>query len=244
VKLVQANIWGARLGYQVKNFLAKEAPDFACLQEIVDIKGGEAIMFLSLQEIIEDSVLKHSYMSPNFSFSLMRRRARFGNAILSRQPFTKKKTLFTRLRYLANSDFYKDKDYNVRSLQHIVTNVNGKSLHVLNHHGHHIQEHKNGDTETMRQCRLIADYIGRLSGPVILTGDFNLAPHSKSLEVLNSMLTNLSIEYGLRTTRTPLTHKKEVCDYIFVNSLIKVQNFYASDELISDHRALILEFDV
>jgi endonuclease/exonuclease/phosphatase (EEP) superfamily protein YafD len=83
-----------------------------------------------------------------------------------------------------------------------------------------------------------------LSGPVILTGDFNLVPGSKSLEPLNKMLRNLSIEFRLSTTRNQLTHKNEVCDYIFVNDKVQVKQFEASDALISDHKALILDFEI
>jgi len=88
----------------------------------------------------------------------------------------------------------------------------------------------------------LVQYIKKLEGAVILTGDFNLAPHSKSLEQLNKMLSNLSVKANLDTTRNQLTYKKEVCDYIFVNDQVKVKSFEASDELVSDHKALILEF--
>jgi endonuclease/exonuclease/phosphatase (EEP) superfamily protein YafD len=90
----------------------------------------------------------------------------------------------------------------------------------------------------------IADYITTLSGPVILAGDFNLAPHSESLEVINKQLRNLSVEFKLETTRTFLTSKVEVCDYIFVNGAVKVTKFLALEDIASDHKALVLEFDV
>jgi endonuclease/exonuclease/phosphatase (EEP) superfamily protein YafD len=57
-------------------------------------------------------------------------------------------------------------------------------------------------------------------------------------------LTNLPAQFGLQTTRTELTTKTEVCDYIFVNDSVTVNSFGAIDKLASDHKALILEFDI
>src|SRR5690606_16544092 len=127
--------------------------------------------------------------------------------------------------------FLDTEDYNIRNLQHATFRVEGTSLHVLNHHGHHIRQHKNGDAETVRQCGMIHDYIEKLDGRVVLTGDFNLAPDSESMKQLNITLTNHCIETGLLTTRTPLTHKAEVCDYIFTNDQVSVQDFRALDDL-------------
>lgn len=91
----------------------------------------------------------------------------------------------------------------------------------------------------MRQTKQIADFASALEGKVVLTGDFNLAPHSKSIEQINSVLRNLCIENEAETTRTFLTHKKEVCDYIFVNEKVEVTKFKVLDDLASDHCALV-----
>ena len=94
----------------------------------------------------------------------------------------------------------------------------------------------------MRQCGEIADYIKALEGPVVLTGDFNLAPESESLEQINTVLVNHAKERGVLTTRTSLTHKTEVCDYIFTGSDIGVIDFQVLDDIASDHKALVVEF--
>jgi endonuclease/exonuclease/phosphatase (EEP) superfamily protein YafD len=134
--------------------------------------------------------------------------------------------------------------FNVRNLQHAVIELPGKTeLHVLNHHGHHVNQHKNGDDETMRQCGIIADKIKQLDEKIVLAGDFNLAPHSESIQQINNLLTNLSIKAKLETTRTQLTHKTEVCDYIFVSNEVEVRSFKALDDIVSDHKALVMEFE-
>lgn len=242
MKLLQANIWGGRLQNQFIHILEKEQADFICLQEAVST-NGDALILANLKDVEKRVGYEHSFFSPVFDFNLMQKTAGFGNAILSRQPFKSTEAVFTRLEHKENFDFDSD-DYNIRNFQHASVEVNGKTLHILNHHGHHIHQHKNGDAETMRQCGVIVDYIKSLDGEVILTGDFNLAPHSESLEQINQVLKNLSIEYKLETTRNQLTSKTEVCDYIFVSPGIQVQNFFASDYLFSDHKGLILEFEL
>lgn len=242
MKLVQANIWGGRLNNQVLDMLKDESADIVCLQEVVGTKG-DALIFTTVEQMQAEANYTHAFFSPVFSFHLMQKMAGFGNAILSRLPFKSEQTIFTRLELKENFDFDSD-DYNIRNFQHAVVTVDGTDVHILNHHGHHVHQHKNGDAETMRQCKMIAEYVDTLEGPVILTGDFNLSPHSESLEQINARLTNLSVKYGLKTTRTELTFKKEVCDYIFVSDAVKVKDFRASQKLLSDHQALILEFDI
>ncbi len=88
-------------------------------------------------------------------------------------------------------------------------------------------------------------------GPLIFCGDLNVKPSSPSLKPLNSLgLRNLTTEHHVSTTlsavhRAPEADRLSVAvDYIFVSPEIKVQNFQVSEELLSDHKALILEFEV
>lgn len=242
MRLVQLNAWGGRLEHQVADLLRDEAADFVCLQEIISTKGSGALA-IPLEKLQSNLGYGHSFMSPAFSFNLMNNKATFGNATLSEFPFDIQKTIFTNLEYQEDFDF-DSYDYNIRNLQHAQVNINGKKLHILNHHGHHVHQHKHGDEHTLRQMKQIATYLERLDGPIVLAGDFNLAPDCESLQVLNAVLRNLSVEYKLQTTRTELTAKKEVCDYIFVNDAVNVTDFRMSTKLASDHAALIMDFEV
>ncbi len=243
VKLIQLNVWwGGKLTGNLAKFVKDQGADIMCMQEAASLEGSSG-MFLPTQEIQEIGNFKDTAFAPMVTINFMHRKASMGNAIASKFPFLKTDSAYIYLEH--NDDFDWDKhDYNVRNFLHCVLDVKGKQVHVITHHGYHIPEHKNGDSESLRQMKEIADYIKKLDGPVILTGDFNLAPHSESLEVINSLLSNLSVKYKLKTTRNQLTHKNEVCDYIFVNDQVKVKNFEMSKELVSDHAALILDFDV
>lgn len=187
--------------------------------------------------------LDNSVFGATASFPFMKGYAEFGNTIISRLPIAKSSTIFTNLEFTENFS-PEEHDYNIRNFVHAVIPHKGKGLNIITHHGHHVREHKNGDSQTDKQMNLISEYINTLNGPIILTGDFNLHPASKSLLPINKLMTNLSDKYSLTTTRNELTNKTEVCDYIFVNKDIKVKKFYAHSRIVSDHQALVMEFDI
>ncbi len=242
MKILQLNIWGGKLGKQIVDLIGREKPDVVCLQEAISLPYEGTLLFTQFADIQSETKFEHSYFSPAFGFTMMNHRADFGNAIMSHTPFTNTTTVFTRGDYNPTIDLV-DGDYNMRNLQHVEMKRDGKSLHILNHHGHHIRQHKMGDTETLRQCEMIAEYITKLEGDVVLTGDFNLAPESESLGKLNAILTNHAMESGVTTTRTPLTHKTEVCDYIFTSKGLSTSNFKVLPDLASDHAALVIEIE-
>ena len=241
-KLMQLNVWAGRLEREIKKFIEAEKPDIVCLQEAISFDKGDAGMFFTIENFQESLGIEYSAFSPVFSFNFMRGVARFGNCILSRYPIKKSETIFTYLNHKDNFDFNEDSG-NVRNFVHAVISLNNKDYNVITHHGYHVPEHKEGNDETLRQMQLLGEYIDQIDGNIILAGDFNLAPHSQSLELINKRLGNQSIKAKLKTTRNQLTHKTEVCDYIFTSDGIKVSHFNTADDLISDHKALMIEFN-
>lgn len=243
MKLMTLNVWQGRLERVLLKHLETLAIDFACMQEAVDYQGQSGGLVSTYQKIGKSLKLDKQFFSPLTAMKLGKKDITFGNVIYSKFPFAKTNTVFTRGEYKRDFDFDVD-DYNVRAFQHVEVGAGGKPLHILNHHGHHIDTHKLGDAETLRQVTQITDYIGQLDGAVILCGDFNLAPESKSIKLLGESLRNLSTANTLQTTRSRLTYKKEVCDYIFVNDAVLVKNFEMDDTVISDHNALLIDFDL
>lgn len=244
MKIIQLNIWGGKLGLQIIDFLQKEKPDFVCLQEVNNLKGRSGYKFFAtLEEIKEKGGFKEVFMSPTFTSRYMERTMDYGNAILSNEPLVLTNTVFTNLKYKNNFDITLD-DGNIRNLQVAQVKIGNQKLNILNHHGYHIKNFKDGNEETLRQMSMIADIISELKGPTILCGDFNLKPSSKSITLINEQLRNLPIEYNLKNTYNQLGANNEVCDYIFVSGDIEVEGFKMSNELLSDHNALILDFHI
>ena len=237
------NVWQGRLERVLLKHLETIDVDFACMQEAVEYDGQPAGLASSYSNVGNSLHLDSQFFSALSAMKLGNKKISFGNVIYSKFPFSETSTIFTRGEYKDDFDFDAD-DYNIRAFQHTLVEVGGKKLHLLNHHGHHINAHKLGDEETKRQVQQIIDYIKQLDGAVILCGDFNLAPESESIGQLNSLLRNLSSDYSLKTTRSQLTYKDEVCDYVFVNENVEVKNFNMDETIISDHNALILEFDI
>lgn len=245
MKLIQLNAWGGRLAPQITDLLKAEQPDILCVQEAISFGSNlGAGLFLTVEEIQLKRGLPEMAFAPVFSFNYMNGLAKFGNGILSRYDIAQSETVFTHLQHRDNFVWDEEEIANMRNFLHATLNINGKSCHVITHHGYWVREHKHGNEETTRQMNMLADYVEKLNGPVILTGDFNLEPGSHSLERLNSLLINLSVKYQLPTTRTDLTFKTETCDYVFVNSEVKVERFAALDKIASDHKALLLEFEL
>jgi len=243
MKLITLNVWQGRLERVLLGHLETLGIVFACIQEAVNCEGQSGGLASSYQKIGNSLKLDQQFFSPLSSMKLGSKNIKFGNVTYSNIPFSETNTFFTRGSYKEDFDINVD-DYNIRAFQHVLVEFEGKKLNILNHHGHHINAHKLGDKETMRQVVQIANYIKKLDGAVILCGDFNLEPRSESIKYLDGILHNLSVGHSLKTTRSLLTSKKEVCDYIFVNDDIVVKDFYMDETIISDHNSLILDFNI
>lgn len=243
MKLLSLNVWQGRLERVLLKHLESLDVDIACMQEAVDISGKSLGLVSSYQTVGSSLGLDQQFFSKLISTKLGSKSIDFGNVVYSNIPFSNTNTVFTYGELSEDHDFDTD-DYNIRAFQHTLIDVKGKKLNVINHHGYHIDSHKLGDEETERQVSEILRYIKDLEGAVVLCGDFNLSPESNSIKSIDAVLHNLSIKYSLNTTRSNLTYKKEVCDYIFVNDQVKVNDFKMDTTVISDHNALLLDFDI
>jgi len=243
MKIMTLNIWNGRLKDVTTNHLKALDLDFACMQEVAQIEGKTLGLAVSSDVIAKALGAEHQYFSPSIDTELGGKKLSFGNAIYSRFLFAQQYTEYTYGQYNENYDLDED-DYNMRAFQHVVVEVGGKKLNLINHHGYHVPEHKNGNEETNRQAQQIIDFIDGLEGPVIFCCDLNLSPESNAVQMLNKKLRNLSVEYKLATTRPVISPKSEVCDYIFVNDLVKVNDFTMDETIISDHYGLLLDFDL
>lgn len=242
MKILQLNVWSGRLFNTLGILLEQEKPDIICFQEGVSMPVVMPCGFFRSVEEVASRYGMHIADAPLFGFQLATQQAQFGNYVLSKLPITDCNITFTYGQYEANFDFLTE-DYKMVNVLHAGFDRADQPLHVLTIHGFHVPQHKNGNEETISQCQFLLGYIRKLTGDVILTGDFNLAPDSDSIKILDKELHNLTKESELETTRTFLTPKTETCDYIFVNDQVKVKNFYASDIIASDHKALVMEFE-
>lgn len=243
MKLVQLNTWSCKLSTEIVRLFQQEQPDIVCLQEVVRAEFGGKILE-TIDEVTDTYPFADYYYTPLVEFGFMHHRASRGNMIASNQAIINRNELWTHGQYTEDFDYVDSGGYNVaRNIAHATIEDNGQVIHVLTLHGYHIAKDKNGNEETLRACKELLEYTHQLEGPIIIAGDFNLSPQSESIKLVETEFRNLSSEFNLTTTRNHFTPKNEVCDYIFVNDKVKVNNFYMSDILASDHNALVLEFD-
>lgn len=239
MKILQLNVWSCNLTPAIVELINREQPDVICFQEVISAERTGKIL-QSLEEMLEDISYKHVYYSPLAKFRFMHGTARRGNAILSKYPLEDTETFWT------HGEFCEDFDYTVgwnaaRGVACATVVAPGGKIRVMTTHGYHVRDHKNGNEETLKACRQIADYVAAIDLPLVLTGDFNLTPQSESMQVFDGQLRNLTREYGFTTTRNHLTSKTEACDYILTRG-IDVEDFSALDDVVSDHQALVVNF--
>ena len=246
MKIIQLNIWHGKLGELVIDFLNEQRPDVVCLQEASDIPPGPTYgMFVPIDEIQRKTGLAHASFAPTFSYGFMRRTCRFGNAILSKYPLKQEKTVFIHGEYKNDFDRAQD-EYNIRNLQVCEAKTPDGSITIVNHHGFHDKNPK-GNERTIEALKKVAKIVGELKSPLIFCGDLNVTPDSPAMKPLNNLdLRNLTLENNLKTTLSQVHFLQQpvTCDYIFASSDIKIKSFQVSDEIVSDHNPLILEFDM
>jgi endonuclease/exonuclease/phosphatase family metal-dependent hydrolase len=243
VKLLQLNCWSGKLGTQLKRLEQETNPDIVCLQEAYTISPRPGSVFTPPSEVFPTEEYPYSVLGKFSSQRYMRELADFGNMTISKKPFVSEYLQYTSGEPIEDIDTAEGDSYNIRNFVHTVIEVDGKELHVLNHHGYHSPEGKDGSDESTRQLQIIADYMAALVGPIIFAGDMNLHPDSDSFQPINT-LRNLPKEYEIESTRTELAKRQEVIDYIFVSDDVIVNNFYVSERIASDHKALILDFSL
>ena len=244
MKLVQLNTWSCKLPSEIARLFLHEKPDIVSLQEVVRTDFGAKILD-TIDSITKEYPFAHEHYTPLIEFKFMDKRVKRGNMISSHHSFNSTSEHWTHGGYTEDFDYTRHGNYNVaRNIAYAEVNTPDGVIHVFTLHGYHLKEHKNGNDETLRACKELLNLVHEVDGPVIVAGDFNLAPTSKSIQLVSKSLRNLPVEHDLSTTRNHLTPKTEVCDYIFVNDKLKVTKFYMSDIVASDHNALVLEFTI
>lgn len=248
MKLVQLNIWQGKVGPPIARFLKQEDPDIVCMQEVNDIKGTTDGAFSTLGEIKEQAGFDYADMAATYTFKYMNRMCIYGNAILSKHPISQDQVVFATGTYKENFDAVDD-DYNIRNLQVCTVSLpGGKKLRLANHHGYHLFDPL-GDAASIKAMQKVADTLAGLEGPLIFCGDLNVTPDSRALKPLRNLpLRNLTTEYKVKHTLSPVHYvaagENVACDYIFVSEGVRVRHFAVSEALVSDHKPLIIEFEL
>jgi endonuclease/exonuclease/phosphatase family metal-dependent hydrolase len=246
MKLLQFNLWLGRLSQQILNVIDEEQPDIITAQEVY--RGGDTVKFPDNMFNIYDQINErypYSHFSAAHSTLVAHSKADMGNAIFSKFPIIDTDDFFTSGEYVDDltQSSYID---NSRTLQKAVLDINGTKLTVLNHHGYWMRNPL-GNEESVDKMRTIATYIQALdpTEPLIFAGDFNVTPESPAMRPLDGILKDLIVPYAIPTTLSSLRNLGNIpCDHIMTNERIADTNLYTLDAIASDHKPVVLLFDI
>lgn len=132
------------------------------------------------------------------------------------------------------------------NLQYVAVKTGDRKFLVANVHGFWIKGNYGDTTERMDQSKKIIRVLTQFKEPKILCGDFNMAPDTKSIVMLEGSMNNLTKKYAVEATRSSLAEKSKgrIVDYVFVSPEVDVRDFKTVDSKASDHLALRLDFQI
>jgi endonuclease/exonuclease/phosphatase family metal-dependent hydrolase len=259
MKIITLNIWGGRVLGPLLEFTKARLQDIdiICLQEVYSSDkppaGGVEYCTNTLQQMAALLPQHEHIYAPSVKGIFMDRHQDpglgYGNAVFIRKQL---KILEFKNEFIVKSEGDEfDLEAGVdhpRSLQIVaLQNALGRQLIVANYHGYWSNGPKTDDEVRLSQSHKINELLSQYDAPTILCGDFNLLPTTKSLGMLQEGRVDLVAKYQLLTTRSKLYKRIEYApfaDYIFTTLEVRDKSFRALDEVVSDHLALELDFDL
>jgi endonuclease/exonuclease/phosphatase family metal-dependent hydrolase len=240
MKVISLNIWGGRLKGSLLSFLKSHGDvDIFLFQEVCengskdDEEVAEPYIFSEVAEVL--SGYKSIFVKADESG--------WGLAAFVRNGIEVKEAGDIFITQYRKGDVVGKK----RNLQHVSIEESGRQVALFNYHGLWTGGGKEDSEERLEQSRKIVDFIKGFSGEIILSGDFNLLPETRSLKMLEDELglENLIKKFNIVSTRTS-HYERDVkfADYMLVSKGVEVKEFKVLPEEVSDHAAMYLEFDI
>lgn len=240
------------------DLISREDYDIVTLQEVMRKVDNSVFDLYNKDEIIKKNTnYKYSFFGPLWYANHHEKnkiisrnfggKTEQGNETLSKYPIISSENVFYYKNYTNFTDTtnFREKDH-PRAFTNCILNIEGMKLQIINVHGIWNKD-KIGDKRTINQSEKIIKYI-RNDIPSIVTGDFNLIPDTESITKIGIKMINLIEKYNIQSTRPTFNDSLDkgniVCDYIFVNEKVKVNNFKVINSNVSDHLPLILDFDI
>ena len=242
MKLIQLNTWAGMVYKPLIKFIKENNDtDIFCFQEVTNgeelaehVKTGNKELLKNLTKILP----KYSfYYSPLITNEV-------GLTIFIKKEIKVEKFSENFVFRWYNAQVDKDISTIGRCAQLIEFKHNKNIYSVLNFHGLWNGKGKWDTKDRLLQSKNLKKVMNQAKGKVILCGDFNLMPETKSIKILEKGMRNLIMDYKIKDTRGEL-YKKELrfADYILVSPNVKVLDFKVLPESVSDHLPLYLEFE-
>lgn len=246
-------------------FLLKQNPDIVCLQEVATSTDPLINKDYLSKDFIDKatkrlkySVFNPAWLSHDFHQKNFHQKEDYfidfggwiesGIYIKTKFKITKALNTFLKNKFEKMTDWAIWPKNEAKSVQVADLQLpNSKKLRILNYHGIWTKE-KIGNYETLEACKKINNLAKEVAYPVIIAGDFNLFPNTKSMNVFENSFISLVDKYSIQTTRPQSNElsnlQRNVVDFILISKGVKVKAFEVLDSDVSDHLPLILDFDI
>ena len=251
LKFIQVNIYKGKYFSDLVGFLTKEDPDFISMQEVTtngfNLCEDKSI---SLFEVLKDKLKMYGVY--NGDLQLVRDPTSvFGSAVFSKYKITSKNVvILKKFRPVTISELdgvsgqiRKRID---RHLLDATIDIEGLIIHIMSWHGAWTAPPAD-NSETLRQAKIVADYLKNLDGPFILGCDANNIPESKTVGLINNVCVNLMIGQNVSQTTHPKVHKIAprgyLVDYVFTSKHFSLKSLLAEQVLVSDHLPVVCELE-
>jgi len=243
---VQLNMWDGRLCYPLYNFFNRIKADILSAQEVLtgpkDISPG----FLTAETILKKGYFDHVTKGFPFVEEALTVKGHVYTEhcmTFAKNPMGLRDSKVIHLDpegITSTTDRPRSEYFDL--LHTVLELPGGHSAHILNHHGVLVYEGRMGHKPGDHNFKRIAEYIETLSGPVILSGDFNMYKESSSLKPLHEIgLKNLNDIHGITKARNEFSWKPdEAVSHIFINDKVTVENYHVAQDNASDHLPLVM----
>jgi len=236
MRIIYLNSWFGKVGQPYFDFIKKESSktDIFCLMEV------SPTLFPKLQDILSDF---NEIYEKGLTLKVL-------NEISGQAIFVNKKL---KIVSSGKTSIYPESDQDVGLLQ-TAKIVNGdKSFWLGSVHGMSRPGEKEDTPLRIEQSNKILEFFNdKKDGPVIIGGDFNLLPTTKSVKMFEEAgYRNLIKDFQIENTRNRIaweqfaSHpgfvKQHFADYVFTSPEVKVKSFEVPYMEISDHLPQILE---
>jgi endonuclease/exonuclease/phosphatase family metal-dependent hydrolase len=253
VKFISLNLFEGGLFFEkVIDFLEKEKPDIVALQEVYDGKDSSFPENLRSIEILKDFFNGWDYhFAPEFLLVRSEGKIEIGNAIFSKFPIKDKVTKHFGIPFGEFDEKPPKGDYSIqpKNMHCCEIEINKNTYNFCNLHG--IWGLDGGDSEArLKMSEIIVDQI-KDKKRVILAGDFNLKPNTRTIRNIEKHLVNIfngeldnTFNLNVKDLDKYPGYASAVVDMIFVSNDIRVLKHVCPRTDVSDHLPLIIEFEV
>ena len=253
IKFIQINIYKGRYLDELVAFLKMEDADFISMKEVR--KNGFNLFAdknVSLFELLGKRLQMYGVFNGDLRLKGDKSSV-FGNAVFSKYKIVGKKVVTLKtfrpltIEELDSGDSGEVREQIHRHLLDTFVIVGGRRMHVMSWHGAWTAPPR--DTyETLRQAKVVSEYLKNLDAPFILGCDANNVPGSKTIGLIDDAAVNLIIGKGIVQTTHPREHKIVprgfLVDYIFTSNHFKLLKLQVPEILVSDHLPVVAELEL